>query len=61
MGGPRIAPYRGIGLDQDDLADFVEPAECAARMGITVAEVIRLVRRGALRHSGGLIQPALLV
>ena len=55
----RAPPPRG---DDDD--GFVPAEECATRMGITVAEVDDMVRRGALavRREGWavLVQPAIM-
>jgi hypothetical protein len=62
MRRPVIRPYRSpLRSGYDDLDDLVSVDECAARMGITADRVVALVKRGALRHSGGLVEPALFV
>jgi hypothetical protein len=47
--------------DSDRRESFVPVDECAQRMGITVEQVGKLVRRGILRADrSGFVQPAII-
>lgn len=53
-------------VDYDEQLEFLPPADCAQRMGISVAELRVLIRRGAVATrpdgwGGVLARPTLLV
>jgi hypothetical protein len=64
MRSPRIKPYKGLNTF-DDVFDFVPVEACAKAMHTTPEQVIKLVKSGALRHTGGyeqlLVEPVIVV
>jgi len=61
---PHIRPYPGL-RTFDDLYNFVPVEPCAKAMNITPEQVVKLVKSGVLRHTGGfgtmLVEPVCLV
>jgi hypothetical protein len=60
-----VKAYRSPFSRYEDVFAYVPVEECAKRMQITPKQVVKLVKSGALRHTGGfgvmLVEPAVLV